>query len=105
MEQEQIKFREGTSILKSKRSPTLDTVRMVEVMIEKNNGEFNKRELWEKLPKKILWGTYVYIIDYLEDINKILISADYKLCYIWSPKLPSKYLAKYLQKNAKKKTK
>lgn len=34
------------------RSPTLDTVLMIEKVIEKYSGEFNKTRLWKKLPKK-----------------------------------------------------
>ena len=35
--------------IKSVRSPTLETIRMVEETIEENNGEYNKTQLWEKL--------------------------------------------------------
>ena len=34
------------------RSPTLDTVIMVEKTIEKYSGEFNRTELWKNLPRK-----------------------------------------------------
>jgi len=53
------------------RSPTLGTVLMVEKFIENNSGEYNIRELWQKLPKKVMWQTYLVIIDYLQSINKI----------------------------------
>src|SRR3989339_803621 len=47
------------------RSPTLDTVVMAEKTIEKYSGEFGKTEIWKKLPKKVMWQTYLLVIDYL----------------------------------------
>lgn len=67
------------------RSPTLDTVLMVERFIEKNSGEFNRRELWKKLPKKVMWQTYLIILDYLESINKIAFDREGTVGYIWNP--------------------
>ena len=72
------------------RSPTLDTVIMVEKSIEKYSGEFNRTELWKKLPKKVMWQTYVLILDYLQDINKIAIDRNGKIGYIWNPDLARK---------------
>jgi hypothetical protein len=66
-------------------SPTLDTVMMVEETIKKYNGEFNKTQLWEKLPRKVTWGTYKIILNYLEEINKIGIARKNILIYIWNP--------------------
>ena len=67
------------------RSPTLDTVMMVEKVIEKYSGEFNRTKLWKKLPKKVMWQTYLVILDYLESINKIAFDAEGKIAYIWNP--------------------
>jgi hypothetical protein len=69
------------------RSPTLDTVIMVEKSIERYSGEFNRTELWKKLPKKVMWQTYVIILDYLQDINKVAIDQKGKIGYIWNPAL------------------
>ncbi|RLG10211.1 hypothetical protein DRN73_08370 [Candidatus Pacearchaeota archaeon] len=84
-------------MLKSKnpfiRSPTLNTVLMIEKTIEKYSGEFNKTELWKKLPKKVMWQTYLIVLDYLENINKIAFDRDKKIAYIWNPKL-AKMLSK-----------
>jgi len=76
-------------ILKSpyERSPTLDTVLMVERTIEDHSGEFNKTKLWKKLPKKVMWQTYLVILDYLQEINKIAIDRKGKIGYIWNPEL------------------
>ena len=74
------------------RSPTLDTVLMVEKTIEKYSGEFNRTDLWKKLPKKVMWQTYLIILDYLQSINKVAISNKGILVYIWSPKTAKKFM-------------
>ena len=73
------------------RSPTLETVLMVERFIEKNSAKFNRTELWKKLPKKIMWQTYVIIIDYLISINKIAMDREKKIGHIWSPQAGLKF--------------
>ncbi|RLE44629.1 hypothetical protein DRJ22_05720 [Candidatus Woesearchaeota archaeon] len=72
------------------RSPTLGTVLMVERVIEKYSGEFNRTELWKKLPKKVMWQTFLVILDYLENINKIAFDCEGKIAYIWNPVLVKK---------------
>lgn len=69
------------------RSPTLDTVLMVEKAIEKHSGELNRTELWKSLPRKVMWQTYLVILDYLESINKIAFDRESKVAYIWNPPL------------------
>ena len=66
-------------------SPTLDTVAMVEEAIKKHSGKFNRTKLWEKLPRKIMWGTYKIVLNYLEDISKIGVAKKNILVYIWNP--------------------
>jgi hypothetical protein len=73
------------------RSPNLDTVIMVEKFIEKNSGEYNRTQLWKKLPKKVMWQTYIIILDYLQSINKIAIANNGILVYIWSPELAKRF--------------
>ncbi len=75
------------------RSPTLETVIMVEKTIDKFSGEFNKRNIWKKLPRKVMWQTYLIILDYLMSINKIAMDKNGTLGYIWNPKL-AKILSK-----------
>ncbi len=75
------------------RSPTLDTVLMIEKTIEEYSGEFNRTQLWKKLPKKVMWQTYLIVLDYLENINKIAFDRNGTLGYIWNPKL-AKILSK-----------
>lgn len=72
------------------RSPTLDTVLMVEKTIADFSGEFNRTELWQKLPRKVMWQTYLVILDYLQSINKIAIDSVGKIGYIWNPLLAKK---------------
>jgi len=74
------------------RSPTLETVRMVERTIKDNSAEFKKTQIWEELPRKIMWSTYLTILDYLEEINKIIINDEGVIIYIWNPVLLKKVL-------------
>ena len=74
-------------ILKSARYPNLQTVLMVEKFIKDNSMFYTKREIFNKLPKKMLWGTYKIIIDYLEETLKIMVEDDGIVSYIWNPEL------------------
>lgn len=69
------------------RSPTLGTVLMVEKAIEQHSGEFSRTRLWKCLPRKVMWQTYIVVLDYLESINKIAFDRERKVAYIWNPKL------------------
>jgi hypothetical protein len=74
------------------RSPTLDTVLMIERTIDKYSGEFNRTEIWKKLPKKVMWQTYLVVLEYLQSINKIAIDSKGILGYIWSPEIAKKFM-------------
>ena len=69
------------------RSPNLDTVLMVEETIEKHSGEFNRTSLWKKLPRKVMWQTYLVILNYLLSSNKIIIDDKGLIVWIWNPEL------------------
>jgi len=69
------------------RSPRLDTILMVEQFIKEHSGDYKKTELFHTLPKKIMWGTFNVILQYLWDNNKIGIDKDDYVVYIWNPKL------------------
>ena len=69
------------------RSPTLDTVLMVERYIEEHSGEYSRTELWRNLPKKVMWQTFLIILEYLQSINKIAFDKYDKVAYIWNPNL------------------
>jgi len=73
------------------RSPTLQTVLMVEKFIEKYSGEYKKTELFNNLPRKVMWQTFQVVIEYLERIGKIASDREGYVVYIWNPKLVEKY--------------
>jgi len=71
-------------------SPTLESVLMVEEVIEKNSGDLGKYQLWQKLPRKMMYQTFLVILAYLEISNKIVIDQDGKIVWIWNPALIKK---------------
>jgi hypothetical protein len=72
------------------RSPTLQTVLMVEGFIKEHSGEYKKTEIFENLPKKVMWNTFQVIMSYLEESLRILVEKDGKITYIWNPKFYEK---------------
>ena len=68
-------------------SPTLESVIMVERVIEKYSGDLGKYQTWKKLPRKMMYQTFSVILDYLEKSNKIIIDKDEKIVWIWNPQL------------------
>jgi len=74
--------------------PQLDTVLMVEEFILTHSGEFKKRKLWERLPKKVMYQTYSVIFDYLVHSGKIAIDKEGKVAWIWDPEGVKEYLSK-----------
>ena len=67
------------------RYPRLDTVLMVEEFIKENDGEFRKKQLWERLPKKMMYQTFSTIIDYLLISGKISVDSEGKIGWIFYP--------------------
>ena len=72
------------------RSPTLQTVLMVEKFIDDNSGEYTKTQLFNNLPKKVMWQTFQVIMEYLERSYRITIEKDGKVVYIWNPEFYEK---------------
>jgi hypothetical protein len=72
------------------RSPTLQTVLMVERFVEENSGEYKKTVLFNNLPKKMMWNTFQTIMEYLESISKIVYDKENFVVYIWNPRLMKK---------------
>lgn len=68
------------------RFPRLDTVLMIEEAVRKAKGDLTVRRIWEKLPKKVMWQTYLATLDYLEYSGKIYIEKDKHVIWIWAPK-------------------
>jgi hypothetical protein len=75
--------------------PRLDTVLMVEETMRKNGEYRSKRSLWLALPKKMMYQTFMVILDYLEESGKIAIKES-KVIWIWNPELAAKYRNSHL---------
>ena len=76
------------------RSPRLETVIAVEKFIKEHSGDFRKTELFNRMPKKIMWGTFNIILKYLWDNNKIGIDKKGFIVYIWSPEAGKLFINK-----------
>lgn len=74
------------------RSPRLDTVLMVEKFIKENDGEYKKKQLWERLPKRMMYPTYSTILDYLLVSGKISVDSEGKIGWIFYPEASKKRL-------------
>jgi hypothetical protein len=68
------------------RFPRLDTVLMIEKALMDARGDYSVRELWKKLPKQVMWQTYMATLDYLEYSGKILIDEEKHPLWIWAPR-------------------
>ena len=66
-------------------SPTLESVLMVEGAIQKYSQECGKYQLWKKLPKKMMYQTFLVILDYLEQSGKIIIDKDGCIIWVFNP--------------------
>jgi len=91
MKSETVKKKSYIEVNNVARSPTLQTVLMVENYIKENSGEFKKTELFNKLPKKVMWQTFQVIMEYLESTLKIAYDNEGYVVYIWNPKFAEKY--------------
>jgi hypothetical protein len=73
--------------------PQLDSILMVEKLIQEINNYPTKMELWKALPKKMQYQTFKLILTYLEKSNKILFEKD-KIIWIFPN---NKKLNKFIQ--------
>lgn len=73
------------------RFPRLDTVITIEQFIKAHDGEYRKKQLWEALPKKMMYQTFSVIIDYLLYSKKISIDAEGKIGWIFYPRKIKSY--------------
>jgi hypothetical protein len=73
------------------RSPTLQTVLMVEKFIKDNSGEYKKTDLFKSLPRKVMWQTYQVIMEYLEDTLRIAYDNEGYIVYIWNPEFVKRF--------------
>lgn len=73
-------------IRKLDRSPRLDTILMVEKAAYKYGSDKTTTQIWKLLPKKVMWTTYITILNYLEYSGKIIIDKDKTVIWIWNPR-------------------
>src|SRR3989344_8450718 len=73
------------------RSPTLQTVLMVEKFIKDNSGGYKKTDLFKNLPKKVMWQTFQVIMEYLESNLRVVYDKEGYIVYIWNPEFSAKY--------------
>ncbi len=78
-------------------SPTLESVILVEKTIQKYSQECGKYQLWNKLPRKMMYQTFQVILAYLEDSGKIMIDDEGIVIWTHDPK----GIKKILQQNVK----
>jgi len=76
------------------RFPRLDTILMVENFIREHDGEFKKRALWERLPKKMMYQTYCTVIDYLLYSHKVSVDGEGKIGWAYYPREAKKWHAR-----------
>ncbi len=76
---------------RSRPSPRLETVRMVEDFIREWSGHYKRRALWENLPKKMMYQTYKEIIEYLLESKKIAIDSEGHVGWIFDSDLYERY--------------
>jgi len=71
--------------------PRLDTVMMIEDAIRDAKEYPSKRQLWLSLKRKVMYQTFLVVLDYLEKSNKILVNRG-KIIWIWDPEGAKRYL-------------
>ena len=76
------------------RYPRLDTILMIEEFIKEKDGEYRKKQLWENLPKKMMYQTFSIAIDYLLVSGKISVDTEGKIGWIFYPKEAEERLKK-----------
>jgi len=76
------------------RYPRLDTVLFIEAFIKEHDGEYRKKQLWNALPKKIMYQTFSLILDYLIVSGKVSVDSEGKIGWIFYPEDVEKLLKK-----------
>ncbi len=79
------------------RYPRLDTVLMVEKALYRHRSESTVTEIWRGLPKKVMWNTFLTILDYLEYSGKIHVEPDKTVTWLWNPRLLEKVMREGLE--------
>jgi len=74
--------------------PRLDTIQMVEKTLKEGKAFSSKNTLWRKLPKQVQYPTFVKILDYLEESNKITYDKNNAIVWIFADNTKLKKLLK-----------
>jgi hypothetical protein len=74
--------------------PRLDTIQMVEKTLHKEKSFSSKNQLWRKLPKQVQYPTFVKILDYLEESNKITYDKNGSIVWIFADNAKLRKLVK-----------
>jgi len=69
---------------------------MVEETIKKYSQECGKYQIWKKLPKKMMYQTFLVILDYLQESGKVLIDNEGCVIWTWNPKRIKKLISEEL---------
>ncbi len=78
------------------RYPRLDTVLMIEERVRKSDRDFGVRELWLKLPKKVMWQTFLAALDYLEYSGKIAVEENKRVSWVFVPAEKSQFKSRHI---------
>ena len=65
--------------------PRIKTIGMVKEFIKENDRNYSVFQLWQRLPKKMMYQTYKAIVDILIKNNEIIIDENKKISYIDKP--------------------
>lgn len=60
----------------SRHSPTLDTIVMIERAIKDFDAPPKRTELWDSLPRRVMYQTFKLILEYLDASGKIVFNDD-----------------------------
>ena len=75
------------------RSPTLETLLMIEDFAREHSGEYTKTQLWKNLPRKVMYQTFCAAFDYLLRSNKIALDPrNNHVIWIWDEAVVRKIL-------------
>jgi len=74
--------------------PRLDTVLMVEDAIKKAREYPTRMQLWRSLPKEVQYQTFQLILRYLQESNKIFITKEGRIMWVFAENSAAKKLLK-----------
>ena len=87
----------NTLLKKTVHSPNLDTIEMIEQIIEKNHDFRTVTELYNALPRGVQHATFKKVLGYLEESNKIAYDKNGAVFWIFARNKPG---SDYLENNS-----